>query len=578
MPQEQLDQDAVRLAKAIRYTESRDNENAKGASGEFGLYQWMPQTWASTTKKYNLDPNDTSRENQNRAAYSQIKELKDQGFKPSQIAAFWNSGKTDGWENLRGYNSKGVKYDVPDYVKKVGSAYNSLKTNSVPKLETTLSTVGATQMKPPEPTKVPVSNKIANFLGFEKTVDTLGSIAARMGATEEEKAYLSKPTGKDIAGATLNIGATAIPIGAAEKVGLTTLERFVGPKVAKVASQIGVGALTGATLDVAKDLEEGRPIKLGTETVVGAAIPGISTLLGHVRAPSTGGRVVNSLIKPLTKNFSYGKNPGRAVAELGITANSLEDLERKIFESRSAVGQNISKLSKEVPQTVRINVTDSLGSFDEALRSAIKKNDQALFNRLNEAKVAITNIMSVQDGRITPVGSRVLDNLSYDEALEVKRIIGDLTKWTGQRTEDETVNGALTRAYGSLKNQMNKAAESADPKIASELKKLNEQYADLTSAQIATKYRDVLESRHNLIDLPGKIGITTGLITAPFTGGVTTVLSAIGSIGLSKALASTTFKTQLAKWLARAPQKEKDILFRAYPNLLRMLQDSGVED
>jgi hypothetical protein len=151
----QLDQDVVRLAKAIRYTESRDNEQAKGASGEFGLYQFTEPTWASTTKKYGLDPNDRSRANQNKAAYTQLKELKDQGYKPSQIAAFWNSGKLEGWEDNRGVNKHGVRFDTPEYVQKVGSVYQGLKTQNQPLSVTTPSTAGAAIPGLPPPPQGP---------------------------------------------------------------------------------------------------------------------------------------------------------------------------------------------------------------------------------------------------------------------------------------------------------------------------------------------------------------------------------------------------------------------------------------
>lgn len=156
MPQENnnknlnLDQDAVRLAKAIKYTESRDKEDAKGASGEFGLYQWMPDTWKATTQKYNLDAGDLSRENQNKAAYMTIKELKDKGYRADQIAAFWNSGKTDGWEEKRGVNKYGVKYDVPAYVGKVKQQYEHLKTSEQPQELVTPSTVGHEQYGVPD--------------------------------------------------------------------------------------------------------------------------------------------------------------------------------------------------------------------------------------------------------------------------------------------------------------------------------------------------------------------------------------------------------------------------------------------
>jgi hypothetical protein len=39
----------------------------------------------------------------------------------------------------------------------------------------------------------------------------------------------------------------------------------------------------------------------------------------------------------------------------------------------------------------------------------------------------------------------MLDSLTYEQGVNLKREIGDLTKWTGQHTEDTTVNGALTR-------------------------------------------------------------------------------------------------------------------------------------
>ena len=177
----QLDQDAVRLAKAIRHVESRDNENAQGASGEFGLYQWMPDTWASTTKKYNLDPNDKSRANQNKAAYTQIKELKDKGFKPDQIAAFWNSGKTDGWEAMRGVNKHGVKYDVPAYVNSIKGAYEQLKTSDVAPTQVSPSTAGHAQFGTPDEPKRSLIENIGQFAigaakGVGNTVQDLGAL------------------------------------------------------------------------------------------------------------------------------------------------------------------------------------------------------------------------------------------------------------------------------------------------------------------------------------------------------------------------------------------------------------------
>ena len=52
---QQLDQDAVNLAKAIRQTESGGNFNARGKSGEFGAYQFTEPTWNAYASKYGIN-------------------------------------------------------------------------------------------------------------------------------------------------------------------------------------------------------------------------------------------------------------------------------------------------------------------------------------------------------------------------------------------------------------------------------------------------------------------------------------------------------------------------------------------
>lgn len=127
----QMDQQAVNLAKAIRQTESGGDFNAKGASGESGAYQWMPDTWKAHAGTVLGNPNaEMSPSNQNAVAYATIKKWKDEGLNPAQIAAKWNSGSEVGWENKRGVNSAGVAYDVPKYVASVTGAYQKVKAGS----------------------------------------------------------------------------------------------------------------------------------------------------------------------------------------------------------------------------------------------------------------------------------------------------------------------------------------------------------------------------------------------------------------------------------------------------------------
>lgn len=131
---ENLDPQVLNLAKAIRRTEtgsSSDPYNQKGASGEFGAYQFMPKTYKNLAKQHLGDENaQPTIENQNKIAYSEIKRLKDSGYNPAQIASYWNSGNPDTYKTGGvGVNKHGVKYDVPAYVSKVSQNYKDLSGN-----------------------------------------------------------------------------------------------------------------------------------------------------------------------------------------------------------------------------------------------------------------------------------------------------------------------------------------------------------------------------------------------------------------------------------------------------------------
>ena len=129
--------DALNLTHSIALSESGDsngkpNYNAKGASGEHGAYQWMPGNFEAGAKSAGLDPNDFSPENQDKVAYAQIKEYKDKGYDPGQIASLWNSGSPNNWQNHSGINKQGVSYDTPAYVEKVKQNYQKLKGTQIP--------------------------------------------------------------------------------------------------------------------------------------------------------------------------------------------------------------------------------------------------------------------------------------------------------------------------------------------------------------------------------------------------------------------------------------------------------------
>ena len=145
-----LDKQALFLTKSILKTETggqKDPYNTKGASGEFGAYQFMPTTYKNLARQHLGDENaQPTMENQNKIAYSEVKRLKDSGYSPAQVASYWNSGKKDAYKNgLQGVNSQGVAFDVSGYVKKVSKNYRDLS--------------GVKQAPAPTPTAEPTPEK-----------------------------------------------------------------------------------------------------------------------------------------------------------------------------------------------------------------------------------------------------------------------------------------------------------------------------------------------------------------------------------------------------------------------------------
>jgi len=105
------------IANAIKKVESQGNYNAKGASGEFGAYQFMPSTWKQWAGQFLGDPNaQPTPKNQDFVAQSKINELISKGYNPEQIALIWNGGTPT---RKAGINKFGVKYDSDAYADKV---------------------------------------------------------------------------------------------------------------------------------------------------------------------------------------------------------------------------------------------------------------------------------------------------------------------------------------------------------------------------------------------------------------------------------------------------------------------------
>jgi hypothetical protein len=115
----QLDPKAVKVMKAIRQVESGGDYNAVGDNGNAkGAFQFNEKSgpgWKNLAKQYLGDENATfDKGNQNKVAYSRIKQWKDEGKQPEEIAALWNGAKKD-------TNGK-YTYNNPEYGQKFRTA------------------------------------------------------------------------------------------------------------------------------------------------------------------------------------------------------------------------------------------------------------------------------------------------------------------------------------------------------------------------------------------------------------------------------------------------------------------------
>lgn len=104
-----LDPKVVKVMRAIKQVESGGDYNNRSGDGgsSAGAYQWnndkqklapgqLPSHFKQAAMKYGLDPNDFSPANQNKVAYHQVMEYKNQGLQPDEIDALWNGAHKDG--------------------------------------------------------------------------------------------------------------------------------------------------------------------------------------------------------------------------------------------------------------------------------------------------------------------------------------------------------------------------------------------------------------------------------------------------------------------------------------------------
>jgi len=426
-----LDQDVVNLAKAIRQVESGNRAvlpQEKGIGGA-SRYQYTTSTWQSVAQKYLGDANaPLTLENENKATYLRIKDWKDAGYNPAQIASMWNAGegRPNAYkENWRGVNSYGVAYDTPAYVNKVYAEYQRQKQLNppitpklpqpvTPQVETTpvekpglLKSIGGALISSEKGLGESLGQSVAYLTGIGKKIDennkklidsgdTLLGLAKTTtdpvrkqnlinqakqsyqlaGTSYEEVLPAIQKTGLQIAGEGLGTAldvATAGTYGGLAKGAKTGQLLTKSPKLAKAAETIGVGVTkplaTKVTLPTAaKSIATGAGIGYGYDVAskLEAGKTGASAL-----TPGLGTAIGVALPlagKVVSKTGVLTSKAEKTAANLSKVEDEIAKIERNYAKTRPLVDKTAEARKLIAQSDVLVGAVDDTGTISTKLK------------------------------------------------------------------------------------------------------------------------------------------------------------------------------------------------------------------
>lgn len=339
------------------------------------------------------------------------------------------------------------------------------------------------------------------------------------------------------------------------------LLKLLGKAGVEATATGGVAALQGQTFEDIKDIGLAAG---GLELATGVVGKLINTPVGKKAisylTEKIPARQLNSIIKPDNKAFNFGKDPGLAVSQEGITSFTRGGLLTKIAQSKEKIWKQAEQLMAKQGD-IALDVMPAISQpLQEAKQNAINIGEKTLWSRLDDLEQGLTNLFSKTEKGIAPSGTKLLDQLSPKQVQEMKSLLGQSTKWTGQAFDND-VNQVRVQIYRNLDGILDNAVPGID--------KLNNRYANLLTAE------KNLERTNKNIQRMVSLGLRqTGVGTAVGLGslatgdsGLESALKAGGGVALFSALGSTGFKTNFANQLTKLKPSEQEKIFRLLPAL-----------
>lgn len=464
-----LDPQVVALSQAIRQTESGGDPKAKGASGEYGAYQFEPGTWSTYAKEagVNVPLEQSTLQQQNQVAYTKIKKWKDEGYNPGQIASMWNAGmgepnaytgKFSNGQPSTGVNPEGVHFDVPGYATKVAQNYQKYKGGGAP---------GAAEQpqSSPETTSAPKSSLLDKvqkvlttiFPGTEQIGESIGTAAANIGLLAQGKNPNLPVNIPKTIGGYLEAGST---VGAPGVSAPTAIGR--------IGTTAGLGALAGAGGALASgSTSAGQIAKQGLlGGAVGGAVGGAAELISKAAnyLPYRLARTYLPGTSEETANYAVEKGLGTPTSMLNKSDASLNQIGKGIESVLSDPSlENVTATAPDVYQGI-LEKYPNAGLTMDTVGEELKKLaplQSSLVDKLESEGLSAKELNQLK----TAIGSATYKTVFDDPAVKAGKQIGNaaysaISGWLENKVPDAVplfdeyskelqLNGALQKAIRS---------------------------------------------------------------------------------------------------------------------------------
>ncbi len=564
-----LDPQIVNLAKALRQTESGGNFAAKGASGEYGAYQFLPSTWDATAPKYGVRAplDQATPEQQNEVAYKQLADWKKEhpDWNVGNFASAWNAGpgKPSAYlENNVGTNSSGVKYDTPTYAKKVAQAYQQYKSQGSGFVDPSQQPQAAQSqfIQPPQQQTQAATNQPAQqpegllsqighgAMNILNTVEKpfigaaaipVQALAAITGQKDPYANYAQQTGGPDVT-----------PLDLEKKAGdIAQVGSYFVPG-SGVLSAAGMGVLQGA----GSAMSEGQDLPTvatsgGVGGVLGAGAAGLTKLAG-AGLQKLGGTLTGDAAVKATQGIkdAYSSALNLNASERGFEQRSGKDLAQVLLDN----GVNLSKHENGTLDASEA-ITKLQAAMDPLNQQAkqVLSHPQGVVNNihlpdvLNEVKdrIQALPISQLEKDSAIDHASKVIQAEAKQYGADVTPEVADRIKqgmwgssFRGKLTSVDKLQGNVSYLTGNtLKTKIEEAVANSD--AGNVLPEINKQRSDLA---------DAIKRLTNLDGVRILKGGRLGNMAGGVVGAITGAASGLGAPG---ALAGDYFGTKAAEFL-----------------------------